>query len=218
MAQFGNTGKTIIADNLTYELEVFCAFGSQLSVNRIRYVSKNAVGILVTYSDALAAFAAFIPDLWKNLMSVQASYLGLGIREVGSNRGPQPGYDDTGNGVGAVAGDILPTAVSGLLGFTTRLTGPSNRGRIFVPFPSEASNGAGGAPTAGYLADLNTMGAALMPAVNVVNGGSSVDLLPCIMHPGPAFDTTLITGFVARSQWASCRHRSARSPGGIAPF
>lgn len=71
---------------------------------------------------------------------------------------------------GGAAGDVLPRVTAGLVKLTSGLAGRKNRGRMYVPFPSEAHNDATGSPSAGYQALLDTL-ATFYTSNRAVNSG-----------------------------------------------
>lgn len=216
MAQTGNTTRAVFSVDTVIEAQFWCLFGAQASVNRLRWAITSAVGTGVTYSDVLTEWASAFPLLFRALMSVQATYRGVGLWEVNNPLKPAPAYDDADHGVGSVAGDVLPSQVCGLLSFEALFVGPSQRGRMFLPFPSEGSNGSGGSPSAGYVADMDALGVICTTPVVVTNGGSSINLDPVIYHKS-SNTSTRITGHIARGAWATQRRRAERSKGNTSP-
>jgi len=216
MAQSGNVSRALFALGSVIDLELWSQFGGQAAVNRIRYEVTASVGLLVTYSDVLTEFAGIFPSLMRALLSVQATYRGLGIREINNPLKPAPAYDDQDTGVGDIAGDVLPSQVAGLLSFQTLFVGPALRGRIYLPFPSEGSNSSGGAPVAQYQTDLAILGTVAVAPLVVTNGASSITLTPVIWHRASQ-TTTRITTFRARGQWATQRRRAERSRPNTSP-
>jgi len=73
-------------------------------------------------------------------------------------------------GTGTMAGDALPAQNQGLMRLITStiVNGRLLRGRLFLPAPGEADNGAGGTVSATYTGDYNTAMATLISDPNSV--------------------------------------------------
>jgi hypothetical protein len=129
-----------------------------------------------------------------------------------------PVGNTTGNGFGDNAGDALPRQTSGIISLVTALGGRKNRGRVYVPFPSETDNAIAGHPTAGYVTALGDLAAILTgPYIGVGAGGNTNDLQPVILHRVDG-SVTPITGHFERSFWATQRRRGDFGRPNTGPF
>jgi len=110
-----------------------------------------------------------------------------------------------GSGPGLVAGDTLPTQVSGIITLVTNLGGRAYRGRKYMPFPGEADNDPGAVPSAAYQAALTAL-APKFTATLTSAGANNVTLLPILWHRKTRTYTDL-QGAVAKPLWATQRRR-----------
>lgn len=154
-----------MAVNDMYAVVAQSTIGVQTAVNTWHYriVSESAPGLTAT--GLAARWIVLFAAAYKAILCSAATYRGLTVQKV-SGALPLflPTPDVTAAGVGGVAGDALPTQSCGVVTWQSVLSGRRNRGRSYIPFPSETSNNATGQPTAAYItlmktfADLNDAG------------------------------------------------------------
>lgn len=102
-------------------------------------------------------------------------------------------------------GDSLPRQTQGLIRWATStvIDGRRLRGRLFVPAPNEASNGATGLPSSAYITALTTAGATVFTA------GATASA-PVVWHrprPGSVGAHALITSASGGTAWSVLRSR-----------
>lgn len=109
---------------------------------------------------------------------------------------------------GAVTGQTLPRQACGIVTLTTGVGGRKNRGRFYLPFPTEGMNEGDGSPNAAGLSNMDALGAYYSQPLNVTVGDFTMILAPVIVHGGPAPDApTPITGFIVRDKWGTQKRR-----------
>lgn len=156
-----------------------------------------------------------MPDAYKAIMSAAASYLGMVIRRV-SPALTIPYYDSTGTGVGLVAGDPLPRQIAGLIRWRSSIPGKRRSGRTFIPFPAEADNTTGVAPSAGYLGRAAVLASAVKSNITWAAGvGRAVRV---IFHRAlPSVSPTIVSSAIANA-WATQRRRGTLGRPNSPPF
>lgn len=156
------------------------------------------------------------------LMAPSASYLGAIMYHTQLIPLPAAVYSTRGAGAGTATGDPLPGQVCGIFTQRTALAGRANRGRKYVPFPSEADNEgtSNGKPTADYKTRLQQLANYFVDNVTFEdpdNPGVEYELDPIIMGPGGVPRGTC-TSVVARPVWATQRRRGSYGRTNIPPF
>lgn len=137
---------------------VWCHTADQAAVN-VRYWRVDShTGNGGNLAQLAALLNAALDDDYKGLLSVGATYRGVQVQRVWPTPPTVAESNVTTAGVGLVAGDMQPKQVSGLITFTTGLAGRKYRGRLYVPFPGEASNAVLGVPVAAYVTGLTNLG------------------------------------------------------------
>jgi len=201
-----------LAANDFLQVTINCKAGAQYSSNVMNYVVGAVAGTSATDAQAATQLDAFLAPLFKDLLPTTVTYWGLKAQIIGPTRRPGQ-YSVAAQGVGNVAGDIIPTQVSGLLTMRTQFTGPKHRGRMYVPFPGEADNTASGAPSAGYITRLDALRAGMIAGLILINGvGNTATILPVVYSrlDEAAFE---ITESASSPFWATQKRRAERMRG-----
>jgi len=210
-----------IANGDIYAVRVFCHATDQTSVNTIHYVLTGLVGGPVNDVDFLNTFIGMAawPTGWKALLSDDAQYRGTQMGRIFPKPPTRPNHTIVGAGNGSVVGEILPRQVSGIISFQTDLAGPKYRGRLYIPFPSEASSDpALGTPSAAYVTALDSLAAIIAtPLVIAPGGGASINAFPIVYHKDNNTYNLIVEGF-GREKWATQRRRGSYGQPNIAPF
>lgn len=198
-----------------YEAIAHCSLGNQASVSKRFWRVSNEAGTGATVAQIASWLANHFGGALKACLSSSATYHGIAVRRIWPGPVPTATVDITGAGAGGVAGDPCPRQVRGLVTLTTGLAGRVGRGRIYVPFPAEASNDANATPTAGYFTLLELLGVELSTVfVGVGAGGNTAELTPHLVIPSYTppplvvishVRITKITGYTARDKWATQR-------------
>lgn len=111
--------------------------------------------------------------------------------------------------VGDRAGGVAPPQVAMLITKNTGLGGRRNRGRMFIPFPSEADIEANGRVESSALTVLQGVATALEATANGGVGRNNGDLV--LLHDRAPTTPTTIVGLVASPLAATQRKRFDRS-------
>jgi len=209
-----------------YAATFVCRQSEQVAMTTRLYQVRNTLGTGATATQTAQTLATNIGPSLKNCLSAEAEYRGVLVRRIIPVPGTSAIINTTGQGVGGVAGSALPRQTRGIITLTTGFSGRSKRGRVYVPFPSEASNAANGVPEAAYVTQLGVLGLALAsPYFGVGGGGNTHDLHPVLMHliyaGGVLQNATFnadITGFIERSRWATQRRSSSYGAANVSPI
>ncbi len=149
------------------------------------------------------------------IMSANARWRGVRVQRILPTLGTefhQIGSDAPGD----VAGDLLASQC-GLIRKVTVLGGRANRGRIYVPFPSEAANAADGSQTVGYLASLADLRDVMAGFMTIVGVGGTGTLVQVLFHRADS-SVTRVDDLVPQVGWATQRRRMLRGRARPIPF
>jgi len=206
------------------EARIICRLNNQIAVNVLHGEVTTVSGTGCSELQMARGFADHFRTAYAALMTGTAEYRGAGTKKIL----PTPATLEVlsaptaGSAFGTAGGDPLPLQVSGLVGFTTPLPGRHGRGRTYVPFPSEADNGASGHPSstgpANYVARLNDL-ANLMLAVVIGSGGAgnSIEVTLGVLDR-TAGTISFNTAAAGRGGWATQRRRGDFGAGNVSPI
>lgn len=205
-----------LADNDFLECKLWCTAGNQLGLMVFHGEYKEAIPTINLEDVAFALDAAFAGPLIA-VLSDQATYQGASVRRIT----PSPTvevYDATSRGPGLVAGDVMSRQTAGIITLQTDSPGARNRGRKYVPFPSEADNTLTGHPDAAtYLPPLFTLASLwtvpLMLAL--ISGSGQVNW---VIYHRDLGTFTRITRVRVNEKWATQRRRSDYGRPNVIPF
>lgn len=201
-----------------YQIRTLCWSSTQIGLNVRYYTIAAFTGTEATPTQIAAGFDTALNGAYKALLSASAAWRGVGAKRLTTV--PTIEYSSIGNaGVGGVAGDLLPTQVSGLISLYSTTPNRIGRGRVYVPFPSEADNTSAGVAQASYVTRLQTL-AALLNVTTVVNGtGGTTSLAPVLRNRQTGALITLIGGTTfSHSNWATQRRRGNYGKQNLFPF
>lgn len=188
-----------------YELKLHSFCKDQLGLNVLHYRCTALTGAPPTESKAAELLSTAFAPVTKDLLSAEASFLGVSLRQLFPILGiPIIMTVDAGAGTGGVS--VLPKQVAGLIKKVSGLAGKANRGRVYIPFPSESDNDTFGTPNAAYRTRLSDFG---FQMASIRTGGLwlAATLTPIIYHKTAPATHTAITDFTVRSRWANQRRR-----------
>lgn len=202
----------------TLKLQVGCYFANQASINTFYFKVSDATGAC-TLENWAAAWDLILAPLYKPILTNIASYYGVRVQRID----PVPlsvavvSAAYVGAGTGGTEG--LPSQVCGLVSTYTDKGGAAYRGRMYLPFPDESSNDASAnKPDAGYIANIDAIGAALVGPKSIAVTGGSIDGTFIIWHRGTRTGTPT-TGSASKTVWATQRRRgSLGQPNPYPPF
>lgn len=189
-----------------YMARLYCQAGVQAGIN-VRHYKIVAIGNPANEVDDLAVVLDnALAGLYKNLLSVNASWIGVNIQRVyplpptvavGANANAGPGL---------VVGDILPGQTAGLISLRTAFAGRSFRGRAYIPFPSESDSQPSGVPSAAYMTSLAAIADILVQDQEFGDPANPATARPVIWSRKDTVPND-ITGAVTRNGWATQRRR-----------
>lgn len=184
-----------------------CWQDGQLGLNIRHFVCTSTAGGGADPQPAADDFFDLFDDAYADLLVTTAFFLGCSVRVLSPPPLPAAALSSQAAIAGLVAGDALPAQVSGIITLQTALAGRANRGRVYVPFPSESDSGADHRPGANYMTSLGAL-VTLLTATHTVGSGANTSILaPVIRHANGTFEP--ITGATARQAWATQRRRGA---------
>jgi len=200
------------------EVKAYNWASGQLGLNVGHFIVTGLTSGTPTTAALAAEMDGPFATAYKPAMSFNADHIGIGVRLLD----PTVSYPEWQNGdsagPGTDTGDMMPTAICGIITKKTAIIGRAGRGRVYVPFPSEMRNSDDGHPTAGYTVLLNAVAslwcAVWTPTIPTVVG---LELSPIVFHRA-SFTSDLITGSISRSLWATQHRRGDYGKGNPRPF
>jgi len=108
---------------------------------------------------------------------------------------------------GTASGNLLPTQVSGIITRRIDAKGPKNRGRVYIPFPSEVFLGSDERPSDPYVANLLALATVILPL------GSAMSVDGRDWEPGLCKRSNAVATFAtlidvrSHKAWATQRRR-----------
>lgn len=190
------------------EMRVFTSLGSQVAVNIRHYKTVTEVNGGVTLGQFAADIEPSLAAQYKAAMSTSARFEGIDMARIRPLPRTRPVAVITDAGAGSVVGDPLPGQVSGVCSLLSALAGSANRGRIYVPFPSEADNDSSHKPTTSYIDRLATICNTVAVPRTVVVGVTSSTFQPIIHKRGTANAVDIID-HRTRQFWGTQRRRGS---------
>ena len=190
---------------------------NQLGLMIHHYQLDNMSGAGCTLEEVAAAMEAKFALAQRDLMCVVATHRGYRIRRISPVK---TAYfiDIADQGVGAVPGEPLPSQVSGIITLQTALPGRTNRGRKYMPFPSEGDNGVDHIPSLVYMPLLGALATLFTQFVTCGVLGSICEFRP-IIYRGPAFVIhSTVVNARANRKWATQRRRGSYGAANAMPF
>lgn len=186
----------------TYVVKLFSFCNNQLGLNVLHYRVDVMSGVAPSESSvAIAMEAAFQPVIVP-LLSSQANFMGVNVQQILPLIG-LPVRSTILAAQGTSGTPVLPKQICGLVTKRTDLGGRHNRGRIYIPFPSEADNFSQGTPEAAYITALGAFGIVMASARNV---GASTTFVPIVFRKDAPALSSRITGYTQSGRWAN-QHR-----------
>ena len=196
-----------MALNDVYEVKIFCSMPRQTGLN-VRHYKVTAS---VAPEPPASAFMDFLDQQfaaqYPPLLNTTAFYHGVSVQKILPLPKSVAITTDARRASGTGGSDPMPKQVSGVITLRTLLAGRRNRGRVFVPFPSEQSNTLEGVPTGLYGLSLIILGDFLIQPVNIVGLPGSATYTPVLNHRTPPFGQEILVSRVARGIWGTQRRR-----------
>lgn len=185
---------------------MYCQMGLQVSINTIHYQISATTSGSVTDQEATRYFETKAqPDMSAWLADV-AKFLGCRGQIIEPTRKPFVSSTLLA-GFGDQVAEPLPTQAALILDKLTNYTTEGARGRLFLPFWTEAANDASGVPNAAAIALANNFANDMLVSQVVVGAGGSATFVPVINSKAHG-TAKPITAWKIRTKWGTHRSRS----------
>jgi hypothetical protein len=198
------------ADVLELRYASFVSAGGtvQLGLNVRHYRVRGVpAGSTVTLGDCVSRINTLHSTLYRAILAPGAVFIGLGLRRIRPAPPTQDAVEKVSTGPGTLpAGDLLAKQTSGVISLKTGFAGRAFRGRMFLPFPSEAINTANGAPDVVYKTAVDVLAVQVKATVVVTSGTFTINLVPVIYHRG-THTVTDVTDALTSPLWGTQRRR-----------
>ncbi len=194
------------------KVRVLCKCRDQVSTNVLHWRTRVIAAGPVTTADVAARLDGLIAAPLRAILSVDATYVAVGVSRYWPLPPTVEDTDITGTGLGAAGnGEALPTQICGIVTKLTANAGRKWRGRIYMPFPGEASNGLNGLPEVAYVAGLAAVGTVMTGFFNLLVGAAIYEFDPVLQASGTpdAINWTVLAGRTVRTVWATQRSRGS---------
>jgi len=193
-----------LLDQSYCELRIYSTTENQVAINTIRF-RVDTPGGAQDSDDLLDKMEADLATPFKNMLSANANYAGMSLQDFPA-RSYLPSYNKDGAGVGAVAGNMLPSQTCGLLSFRSISAGAKARGRMYIPFPSVASQTADGYPAAAYQTLANIFADVMIPVWTLATT-PGCNVVPIITKKAALVVSYPVVTWNFPSYWATQRRR-----------
>jgi len=198
----------ILAEGDIIKTIVYCQLQGQVSMNSFYHRVGPTLAAQYTDQQFASVFFALIQAPYLALLNQNATLRGLTCQVINPTL-----YDvvtHSNPGAGLVAGDAMPPGTSLSVERRTGVGGRKNRGRFYIPFPSEFHNDANGHPNAAYLALAATLATATIQTIGLTGGANEVGVAP-VQWPSDVGVGRLITSMKTATEWTMNNSRSHKS-------
>lgn len=189
-----------------HETVAVCATADQAGLNVRHWFEDIQSGNGATLPEFVAALSTLVAPAYKELLNENARYVGMTAKRVRPLPPSATFSSADGAGVGLRPGDLLPKQVAGLISYVPDPLFGSEKGRSYVPFPSEISSDSLGKPTTTYTADLLILGNIYATVLAVVGAAGTSLYVPSIFTRSTG-DFGPIQIAQAAARWATQRRR-----------
>jgi len=201
------------------QTRVWCVAGEQASVNTFYHQCTAEVGLGVDESAFAVAIDSDIAADFKALIGAPAEYRGVQCRVI--NETPLHVEQDItfSAGIGTGGTTLMDRQAAGLITWRTDFAGPHQRGRSYLPFPTNVFNANDGTPNLTYQDLLTTLATDLLGFTSVVVGANSIEVHMVLAHLRPlplAFQ--FIKNFDVRAKWATQKRRGSYGRANFSPI
>jgi len=165
----------------------------------------------MTYEELALAMKSAAEATYPNLLSENAELIGVTtkrLKPLPQSVAFNPGASNT---PGVVTGDVMSRQTCGMITKQSQFSGPANRGRVYVPYPSETHNDADGNPLGAYVTLLGGLATAFLVPLSIVVGAKTCTIVPVIYSQETTL-TTDVTKTQARPYWTTQRRRARTRP------
>lgn len=204
--------------NEIWRLRIASYTPSQAAINVVHYKVTSLLGA-VTDNYMIDQFNTLVGPLYAAILSDDARYRGVSLQRAFPAPPTRAIADVDGDTAGVVAGEILPGQIAGIVSVGTAFAGKSQRGRIYLPFPSETDNELPGLPTDTYVAAAQALANAIFVPISKAPtpGVNEITLTPVVFHRANS-TSDAITTKLAKKLWATQRRRGSYGRQNLPPF
>lgn len=200
------------------QTRAICYTPQQVSENVLDWIVRSPV---ITGGASVQEIATALNTTWhaayKAMMPSVARFRGVSAQDLSS---PISNiyFNNAHDGVGTQGVSLAPTQTSFLLRKHTLSGGRSNRGRIYVGFPSLDWVFADGGTTPAALVALLALAAVLGPSQTIVGAGGTTNLDLVIWHRSGPINYTLVDSIRTTTAFATQRRRGQFGRINVPPF
>lgn len=181
----------------------------QTAVNILHYKVTGLTGTGATEAAVLTALETVHITLYKLLLCQQADYAGTVLQRVHPLPTGLAYYTTASAGAGTGGLVLLPGQTCGSITKQSAFAGRRYRGRIYIPWPSEADN-ADGRPIGAYTVAVDAWADVLTDSIVVGGGANTLTLDPVIWSPTTQTSTPFLVARV-NAYWTTQRRRGSAS-------
>lgn len=211
-------GVSLVVNDIL-KLRIGYYFSPQAGYTVLHYrIASITGGTSVDQQVLLDTFEAPRVASCKALLSAAATFIGMGLQRISPGTPPVEAVQTGNTGIGSVAGDAYARQVTGMVTKRTLFAGRRYRGRVYFPFPGEASGQADATPIAQYIADLAAWSDLFLVTQALVPPGiANLQLQPCLWHRDIGLVTD-VSDYIVRDKWATQKRRGSYGKEDKVPF
>lgn len=198
----------VLAEGDIIKTIVYCQLQGQVSQNSFYHRVGPTLAAQYTDQQFASVFFALIQASYLAAININATLRGLTCQVIAPTLFDAVIHSNPQAGTGA--GDAMPPGTALSVERRTGVGGRKNRGRFYIPFPSELHNDANGHPTAAYLTLAATLATATIQTVAMTGGANEVGIAP-VQWPSDVGVGRLITSMKTATEWTMNNSRSHKS-------
>lgn len=188
------------------QVKVLTRLGNQAGLNILHYRVRAMAGTGPTEMAVAERFAVLISPVILPLLTQTAAFQGINVKTVFQT--PTVGATTAdGAGFGTGGASPLPGQVTGILTKQTLFAGRGNRGRVYVPFPSEEDNTAANLPSIGYQAALANYADNLNNVITIGTAPNTITVEPIVFRRLDPATSKVVENLRVNIAWATQRSR-----------
>lgn len=201
-----------------YRSRMACYAGNQLGLMISHWLVIDVVGGATIDGSHIATRLAVVQNaLIKALIGTTTKYLGHGVQRVFPAVDPEQ-VNTINSGYGTQVTDNLPRQVSGIFTLRSGFIGRANRGRQYMPFPTEGDNPDQAAPSVPYVDALQNLANTYSVPLVVTVGLESATLRAVVYRRLNPAASPIVLSTIARGKWATQRRRGNYGRPNDVPF
>jgi len=208
-----------VLTNDILELNVYCVNDEQVSINRLHYIATSINGSGGTLSGFLSTVNAALKPNYLPVLSSLSQYVGMSARIIYPLNHKTYYLWLKSKAMGSGGAILMPRQTCGMFTKQSGLSGPSKRGRVYVPFPSTADQQGGiDSPNAGYMVNLGSLAGAMSgPQFWSITVGNNTSASPLIYHRSLPTSSVIWGNATAKHKWATHRSRGDYGRSNVIP-